>query len=211
MGAILPRTTAGNAVAERRQSAGIPLAYPTIQFRHITGFAVFSGSPSSEEIQTFLARVIRASRSTPRYIVTDKGKQFWCRSFKRWCKRRGIRPRYGAVGEPASIAIVERFNRSMKQECTRCLLVPLSLDAMRRDIGLYATWYNTQRPHMTLAGKTPREVYEGRTGRPQPLEPRPNWTTRPRRRGADGDKFRLEVSYIQGRKHLPVVKLRRAA
>ena len=38
-----------------------------------------------------------------------------------------IRPRYGAVGQPASIAIVERFIRSMKQECTRCILVPSSL------------------------------------------------------------------------------------
>jgi len=48
-------------------------------------------------------------RSAPRYLITDKGKQFWYRSFKNWCKRRGIRPRYGRVGEPASIAIVERF------------------------------------------------------------------------------------------------------
>ena len=179
--------------------------------RALVGFAVFSGSPSSKQIQAFLARVIRASGLTPRYVVADKGKQFWCRSFKRWCKRRGIRPRYGAVGEPASIAIVERFIRSMKQECTRCLLVPLSLEAMRREIRLYSTWYNTQRPHMTLAGRTPREVYEGRTGRPRRLEPRSKWPTRPRRRGADGDKFRLEVSYVQGRKHLPVVRLRRAA
>jgi transposase InsO family protein len=58
--------------------------------RVLVGFAVFSGTPSSEEIQRFLARVIRESRTTPRYLVTDKGKQFWCRSFKRWCKRRGI-------------------------------------------------------------------------------------------------------------------------
>ena len=58
-----------------------------------------------------------------KYMITDKGKQFWCRGFKRWCKRRGIRPRYGAIGQPASIAVVERFIRSMKQECTRHLLV----------------------------------------------------------------------------------------
>ncbi len=100
---------------------------------------MFSQLPSSDEIQRFLDRAIRASGQSPKYTITDKGKQFWCRSFKRWCKRRGIRPRYGKVGEPASIAIVERFIRSMKQECTRLLLVPQSLRAMRREIDLYAT------------------------------------------------------------------------
>ena len=99
----------------------------------------------------------------------------------------------------------------MKQECTRCLLVPTSLAAMRRELSLYATWYNTERPHMTLAGKTPREVYAGRKVRRRRLEPRPNWPHRPRRRKADGDKIRLAVSYIESRKHLPVIELRRAA
>ena len=74
--------------------------------RTLVGFAVFSQPPSSDKIQSFLGRAIRAAGHSPEYVVTDKGKQFWCRSFKRWCKRRGIRPRYGAVGEPASIATV---------------------------------------------------------------------------------------------------------
>ena len=85
----------------------------------------------------------RASGSKPKYVVCDQGKQFWCRSFKSWCKRRSVRPRYGAIGQPASIAIVERYVRSPKQECTRCLLVPMSLAAMRRELSLYAIWFNT--------------------------------------------------------------------
>ena len=179
--------------------------------RVFVGYAVFSRLPSSDQIQSFLDRAIRAGGQAPQYVVTDKGVQFWCRSFKRWCKRRGIRPRYGAVGEPASIAIVERFIRSMKQECMRCLLVPSSLPAMRREVGLYATWYNNWRPHMALAGKTPREVYEERTASRRRFEPRPKWPHRLRRRRAGGDKLRLAVSYVEGRKHLPVIELRRAA
>ena len=107
--------------------------------RAFVGFAVFSQLPSSDQIQNFLDRAIRMNGQTPQYVVTDKGVQFWCRGFKRWCTRRGIRPRYGAVGEPASIAIVERFIRSLKQECIRPLLVPLSLTAMRREVGLFAS------------------------------------------------------------------------
>ncbi len=179
--------------------------------RCLVGFAVFSQSPSSAQIQSFLDRAIRASRCTPKYVITDKGTQFWCRSFKRWCKCRGIRPRYGRVGEPASIAIVERFIRSMKQECTRSLLGPMSLNAMRREVRLYEIWYNTQRPHMGLAGQTPREVYEGRLAKRRRFEPRPKWPHRSRRYRASSDKPRLAVSYLDGRKHLPIIELRRVA
>lgn len=177
--------------------------------RSLVGFAVFRKPPSSEELQLALDRSTRRCGSTPRYIVSDKGKQFWCRSFKRWCKRRGIRPRYGRVGEPASISIVERFIRSMKQECTRRLLVPFTLDAMRGEIGFYSLWYNTQRPHLALGGKTPQEVYAGRVRRRRRIEPRPRWPAHGRRRKAD--TVGLEVSYVDGREHLPVIELRRAA
>jgi transposase InsO family protein len=142
-------------------------------------------------------------------VITDEAKQFWCRSFKRWAKRRGIRPRYGRVGEPASIAVVERFILSMKQECTRCLLVPLSLAAMRREIRLYATWYNAFRPYMAFGGMTPQEAYERRHRRRRKIEPRPRWPHRDRRRNVG--KIQLAVSYIEERKHLPVIELRRAA
>jgi putative transposase len=179
--------------------------------RACIGFAVFSKAPSSSEIQHFLDRALRTSGQRPRYVVTDKGAQFWCRSFKCWCKRRGIRPRYGRIGEPASIAIVERFIRSMKQECTRCLLIPMSLVVMRREIHLHTIWYNERRTHMALAGKTPQDVYAGRTRRRRRFEPRPQWPHRPRGCSAKGDKLRLAVSYVEGRKHLPVIELRRAA
>ena len=73
---------------------------------------------------------------------------------------------------------------------------------------------------MTLNGKTPNEVYFRR--RPANRRPR----TEPRRRwpraspcarpqtlvaGQPGDRFRLQVDFNAGRKHLPVVLLRRAA
>jgi len=78
---------------------------------------------------------------------------------------------------------------------------------MRREIDLYATWYNTHRSHMALAGRTPREVYDARPVRRKRFEPRPKWPHGPRRR----DHFRLAVSYVGKRKHLPIIDLRRAA
>jgi transposase InsO family protein len=167
------------------------------------GFAVFARLPTSKQVQSFRDRAVRASRSTPKYVITDKGKQPWCRSFKSWCKRRGIRPRVGAIGQPACIAIVERFIRSMNQDCTRCVLVPMSLAAMRLELSVYATWYNTERPHMKLAGATPREVFANRKVRRQRFETRRRWPHDPRCSKVGGDKVRPAVNCIEGRTHLP--------
>jgi len=55
-------------------------------------------------------------------------------SGKSRCKRRGIRPRFAAIGKHGSITVVERFIRSMKSECTRRIVVPFRLNQMRREL-----------------------------------------------------------------------------
>jgi len=188
--------------------------------RAVVGFSVHSGRPTSEQVQATISRAIERGGGLPRSIVTDKGRQFWCRSYRRFCRDRGICARFGAVGRQGSIAVVERFIRGMKMECTSRLLVPLYIDAMRREVGLYVLWYNTHRPSQALCGRTPQEVYERRppaNARPR-YEPRRRWpagapsalpTTETKTdRGAC---FSLVVSYLGGRKHLPVVELREAA
>ena len=76
------------------------------------------------------------------------------------------------------------------------------------------------RPHMTLEGSTPNEVYFRRwpAKRLPRLEPRKQWPRRSRCAkpsalvaGQPGDRFSLEVGYHDGHRHLPVVSLRRAA
>ena len=47
-------------------------------------------------------------RSAGSYIICDNGSQSWCSGFKRWCKRRKIKPRFGAAGKHGGIAVVER-------------------------------------------------------------------------------------------------------
>lgn len=176
--------------------------------RAIVGFAVFHAAPTSLQIQDFLDRAVGSSGQAPRYIVTDRGVQFTASGFKRWCKRRGTRVRYGVLGEPASICIVERFIRSMKDECTRRLLVPLSHGAFRRELEAYARWYNRFRPHVTLAGRTPAEVFENRPAPRRHFEVRPRW---PQRHGVRLRGLRFIVGHFEGRKHLPAIELRRAA
>jgi transposase InsO family protein len=120
--------------------------------RRIMGVATFKNSPTSVSVQSFLESAIHNATATPKYIVCDKGQQFWCDTFKAWCDRQGITPRFGAVGQHGSIAIVERFILSLKNECTRVILVPLRREALRLEFTLYTCWHNQTRPHSALEG-----------------------------------------------------------
>ena len=192
------------------------------QFRHtrVMGLAVFESQPESAAVRRFLGRTIRQANETPRYIVTDQGGQFTAEGSKRWCDRRGIRQRFGAVGKYGSIAVVERLNRTLKDECTRRLLVPHGRTELRRELDLYVAWYNGDRPHSVLEARTPDEVYFDRPAAcavPR-YEPRPRWPRgspcagpRAQVHGQCGARVELRVAYRSGRKHLPVVKLQRAA
>ena len=92
--------------------------------------------------------------------------------------------------------------------------------SFQRELDAIAEWYNDIAPHTWLGGQTPNEVYHGRypANRKPRFEPRSRW---PRGspcakpwalvRGSPGAKLTLEVSFHAGRKHLPIVKLHRAA
>ncbi len=92
--------------------------------------------------------------------------------------------------------------------------------AFRSDVTRIVDWYNEHRPHMTLKGATPNEVYfRQRPANRQPrFEPRPAW---PRGspcaapqclvKGQPGTQIQMAVEFVNHRRHLPVVRLTRAA
>ena len=114
----------------------------------------------------------------------------------------------------------DRSFLSLKNECTRVIFVPFRSESFRRELTWHADWYNQHRPHTGLNGKTPNEVYRDlQPARERPrLEPRKRW---PRTAacaspqapvaGNRGAVIRLDVHYYAGRKHPPIVALRRAA
>ncbi|KKL19357.1 hypothetical protein LCGC14_2466280, partial [marine sediment metagenome] len=186
--------------------------------RRAMGAAVFKKQPTSVQVRVFLGRLY--AKAKPKYIICDKGGQFWCATFKAWAHRSGIRLRFGAVGRYGSIAVVERFVRTLKDECTRRIAVPLRRRDMRRELICHLDWYNEHRPHDYLVGRTPNEVYHDRPAANEAprIEPRPHW---PRQSpcaapaapvaGEVGQKVELVVSYHAGRKYLPVIRLKRVA
>ena len=145
--------------------------------RRIMGITLFFREPTSQAMRAFLGRTIHATGVAPRHLVTDQGPQFTCKNFEPWCQRKGIRPRFGAIGEHGSIAVIERLILTLKQGIAWLTLVPLRREAFLREIRYLAAWYNSHRPHMTLGGRTPDEVYHRlRPMNRQPrFEPRTHW------------------------------------
>ena len=72
--------------------------------RRVMGITAFKNQLSGKAVCGFLGRTIAKAGKTPRHIVCDRGKQFDCEAFRKWCKRKGIkRPRYGAIGKRARL------------------------------------------------------------------------------------------------------------
>ena len=188
--------------------------------RRIMGVTVFRKEPTSAAMRAFLGRVIRNAGATPKHLVSDQGPRFSCDGFLERCDRRDIKPRFGATGQHGSIAIIERLILTVKQSLRWLPPIPLQRGAFLRELQLVAIWYNTHRPHMSLADRTPDEVYHALhpANRQPRFEPRARW---PRSsscatpvtlvKGQPGVRLRMEVECLAGRKHLPVVRLQRAA
>ena len=168
-----------------------------------------------------LGCAIAAAGKAPRYLVRDKRPQSWCDGFKGWCHRKGIKPpRYGAAGKHGSIAVIERLILTVKGLLGCLPRVPLRSAAFRCEVQLTIGWYNEHRPHTTLRGRTPNEVYLKRfpANRRPRFELRECWPlgspcSRPWAlvRGQAGAKVQFDVAFPAGRWHLPVVSVKRAA
>ena len=156
----------------------------------------------------------------PKHLIVDQGSEFKCEHFEHvWCKAKNILPRFGAVGQHGSIAVVERFHRTLK-EILRLTTIPEDQTEFERELGLIIDWYNEHRPHETLDGKTPNEVHFSRpAANEQPrFEPRRKWprgspcaTPQVGMDGDPGDPIVFEIDCLEGRRHLPVIRVRRAA
>jgi hypothetical protein len=123
------------------------------------------------------------------------------------------------VGQHGSIAVVERFIRTLKEPlCFEALATRRSI--VNSDLVRWIGWYNEHRPHFGLGGRTPNEIYFGRfpAHRRPRIEPRPYWPraslcARPQVlvAGRPGARFHVELERIDGQLHLPIIRLRRAA
>src|SRR5262249_48734154 len=64
--------------------------------RRLIGFTLFRQAPTAVALRACLGRAMASAGAVLRYLVSDKGSQYWpALGYRRWCRRRGIRPRFG--------------------------------------------------------------------------------------------------------------------
>ena len=90
-------------------------------------------------------------------IQTDHGAEF-----SKWLTKtlsaNEIDHRHSRVRKPTDNAYVERFNRTIQEECLS--RVPKTLEAYQKAIPDFLHYYNFERPHMGLHMQTPHEVMQ---------------------------------------------------
>jgi putative transposase len=186
--------------------------------RRIMGFDVFEQNPTANQIALSMKRICDNNNVKPKYFISDQGTQFTSTEFRQWCTENNIKQRFGAIGKHGSIAVTERVILTYKDGCTRQIVVPILKDDIIHETKLFFDWYNEHRPHTTLNGKTPNEVYYHRhaaNAKPR-IETRPKVKystpcTKPRMciGGKAGTKIKLRLEFLEGRLYLPIIHIER--
>lgn len=94
----------------------------------------------------------------PEIMNTDQGSQFTSRAFVELMKENEIRISMDGKGSWRDNVFVERLWRSVKYEDIY-LRAYESVSAVKRGLSKYFNFYNSRRPHSSLDGQTPDQVY----------------------------------------------------
>ena len=94
----------------------------------------------------------------PEIFNTDQGSQFTSPRFTSVLKDAGVRISMDGKGRWMDNVFIERLWRSLKYECVYLHAFETGQE-LRRGLTQWIDFYNTRRPHSSLAGRTPDEAY----------------------------------------------------
>lgn len=112
-------------------------------------------SLSGQQVTRLLERVIE-QRGGPQALRCDNGPEFTSRHFIGWCEANGIALIHIQPGKPMQNGYVESFNGRFRAECLNANWF-LNLKDAREKIECWRQEYNSERPHSSLAYRTPDE------------------------------------------------------
>jgi putative transposase len=116
------------------------------------------------EIDTSLParRIVRALdeliaiRGKPSAIRIDNGPELVSDELEKWARRHGIDRRFIQRGRPMQNGLIERFNRTYREEVLDCYVFD-TLGEVRRMTAEWIKRYNEQRPHESLGNLSPTQ------------------------------------------------------
>ena len=101
-----------------------------------------------------------ASKTSPfsfSMLQSDHGSEFssW---FTEHARKQGLSHRHSRIRKPSDNGHLERFNRTLQEECLKKL--PYNFRVYQKEIPEYLHYYNTERLHLGLNLKTPLECVQ---------------------------------------------------
>ena len=109
-------------------------------------------SVTTGAVTVILDRLIK-KYGKPKQILSDNGSAYGLKSkhskFDRWCRRNGIEHIRTAVHSPTTSGKIERLFQTLKKELKFC----------NGDLELFRMRYNHFRPHTSLEGKSPADIF----------------------------------------------------
>lgn len=122
--------------------------------REVLSITVDSSLPSSRVIRE-LDKLIEW-RGKPDKIRSDNGPEFISVNIADWCCRQGVEWEYIRPGKPTENSLIERFNRTFRQEMLDRYIFD-SMNEVRKYAKAWMWMYNNERPHSALGYLTPVE------------------------------------------------------
>ncbi|SFC87797.1 putative transposase [Parapedobacter composti] len=95
-------------------------------------------------------------RGKPEKIRSDNGPEFIAAAMEEWCRENRIEWEYIQPGKPTQNSLVERFNRTFRQDVLDSFMFD-SVAELRMYANAWAWMYNNVRPHSALEYLTPTE------------------------------------------------------
>ncbi len=116
------------------------------------------------EIDTSLPakRIVRALdelvelRGKPAALRLDNGPELVSDVLEQWARRHGIERLFIQPGRPMQNGLIERFNRTYREEVLDCYVFE-TVAEVRRMTAEWIKRYNENRPHEALGDRSPRQ------------------------------------------------------
>jgi putative transposase len=125
--------------------------------RYCVGISIQT-SFAARSVTAYLERLIE-QHGKPLRIRTDNGPEFTSKFFQKWLKDNNIERAKIPPGRPDQNAIVERFNRSYREDVLDANLFYTVRHAQELT-DVWIDYYNNERPHHSLNNQTPKEFGE---------------------------------------------------
>jgi len=108
------------------------------------------------DVQITIQRALEKYPETKPRLISDNGSQYISKDFAEFIKHAGLQHIRTSVAYPQSNGKIERYHRTINQECLRVKSL-VDLNDARKQVAEFVEFYNSKRLHSSLFYLTPED------------------------------------------------------